>query len=464
MDFEHTLKSLLPEWSVDPLPEINGIIKKGKLSLVVLDDDPTGTQTVYDIPVLTEWSTESIHKEFQSKTPLFYILTNSRALQERDAIELAREIGRNLTKASSETGRGFRVISRSDSTLRGHYPAEVDALEQQLDKKTNKHIIIPFFFEGGRLTIEDIHYVREGNNLIPAAETSFAQDATFGYKSSNLKEWVEEKSKGKISRDSVGSITIQDIRAGGPSKIADILTHSINPVIVVNSVTQRDAEVIALGMLMAEQRGASFIMRSAASIVSALGGLKTKPILSKEDLNISNSGGSLTIVGSYQPKSSRQLEHLLQNADCHSVLLDVKNVLSEESTVNYIQQTTDEINKALSAEKNVVIYTSRELVTSASPEKSLDIVTRVSSCLVDIVGRLKSRPRFIISKGGITSSDVATKSLKTKRATVLGQILPGVPVWRLDSSSKFPNMVYIVFPGNVGEVESMTGVVQKLMP
>ena len=50
------------------------------MKTIVLDDDPTGTQTVYDLPVLTEWTVATLQAEFARGTPIFYILTNSRSL------------------------------------------------------------------------------------------------------------------------------------------------------------------------------------------------------------------------------------------------------------------------------------------------------------------------------------------------------------------------------------------------
>jgi uncharacterized protein YgbK (DUF1537 family) len=73
------------------------------------------------------------------------------------------------------------------------------------------------------------------------------------------------------------------------------------------------------------------------------------------------------------------------------------------------------------------------------------------------------RPGFIIAKGGITASDVGTKALRVRRATVMGQIKPGVPVWMTDSGSKFPHMPYVIFPGNVGETATLREAVENLM-
>jgi uncharacterized protein YgbK (DUF1537 family) len=45
---------------------------------------------------------------------------------------------------------------------------------------------------------------------------------------------------------------------------------------------------------------------------------------------------------------------------------------------------------------------------------------------------------------------------------ISGQILPGVPVWKLGAESRFPNLAYIVFPGNVGNADALVDVVRQL--
>ncbi|MFY7951894.1 MAG: four-carbon acid sugar kinase family protein, partial [Armatimonadaceae bacterium] len=101
----------------------------------VLDDDPTGTQSVHGVPVLTRWDTDALENELRDPSPACFLLTNSRALPEAEAVRIARETGEMLARASSNTGIPFTVVSRSDSTLRGHFPAEVDALAQRLNTR-----------------------------------------------------------------------------------------------------------------------------------------------------------------------------------------------------------------------------------------------------------------------------------------------------------------------------------------
>ena len=261
----------------DLLPLIRDAAKQSGSCVVVLDDDPTGTQTVYETPVLTTWDVASLSEQLRRDQGMFYILTNSRALPEKAAIELAKEIGENLVAASSQTKRRLTVVSRSDSTLRGHYPAEVDAIAQAIGRPDAIHVIMPFFLQGGRLTIQDTHYVYDGQSLIPAAETPFAQDATFGFQNSNLRDWAIEKHGGQLDPAALHSISLTDLRELDCETIAARL-NALAPgsIVIVNAVDIRDAHAFALAAHRAEQLGTNLIYRSAASFVQAYAGLAEK--------------------------------------------------------------------------------------------------------------------------------------------------------------------------------------------
>lgn len=461
-----TLFSSLPtKWSESLLDQIRSQIAASNSKLVVLDDDPTGTQTVYDIPVLTEWTVDVLEAELRGDAPGFYILTNSRSMPLPDAQALNEEIGRNLLVASELAGVQFTVVSRSDSTLRGHYPGEVDALLNALGATVDACLIIPYFLEGGRLTINDVHYVAEGDALIPAAETPFAKDAAFGYQSSNLRDWVVEKTNGAVSPDMIFSVTLNDIREGGPDAVAKrLLDLPKDSVCVINSVTLRDQEVFVAGLLAAQEQGKQFIYRTAASFVQIRLGLETRPILTKQDLGISDETkvGGLTMVGSYVPKTTSQLQTLLDRDIATALEINVRALLDQSQRDGEINRVASAADAALQQGEDVVVYTSRELITGDDAESSLSIGDAVSSGLVAIVRSIPTQPRYLIAKGGITSSDVATKGLEVKRAIVWGQILPGVPVWRVGDESRFPGMPYIVFPGNVGDDNAVADVVKAL--
>jgi len=456
------LESLPPEWPEKSFEEIQAKISASKRKIVVLDDDPTGTQTVHGIRVLTGWSVESLQSELRGDQPAFYILTNSRSLPLADAQAMNVEIGSNLNAASLLSKRDLAVVSRSDSTLRGHFPGEVQVLSQAIGQSFDAWLVIPFFLEGGRYTINDIHYVADGNDFIPAGETEFARDTVFGYQSSNLRLWVEEKTDGRIKAYQVASISIEDIRMGGPSHVERrLLELAAGQICVVNAASYADLEVFVLGLLNAESQGRRYLYRTAASFVRVRAGIAPRPLLESADLDLARSGGGLIVAGSYVPKTSAQIENLRSDHKMVEIELDVQSLLGAQR-MQIIQQATKTADAAIENGQNVLIYTSRKLISGPDESSSLQIGQRVSQSLVDIIHAIQERPRYIIAKGGITSSDIATGGLNVQRADVLGQIIPGVPVWRLGNESRFPGMPYIVFPGNVGGPEAIAEIVDKL--
>jgi uncharacterized protein YgbK (DUF1537 family) len=458
-----TLANLPPEWPADPLPDIRVAVHAADEMLVVLDDDPTGTQSVHGISVLTEWSVDALRAELESAMPAVYLLTNSRSMPLAQAQALNAEIGRNIQAAARPGGRRPVVVSRSDSTLRGHFPGEVDALAAALGGGFDATLLIPAFIAGGRYTIDDIHYVADGDRLIPAGETDFARDATFGYRASNLREWVAEQTSGRMPAARVAAISIETIRHTGPDGVADQLAvlHD-GGICVINAAAERDLAVAALGILQAEARGKRFLYRTAASIVPLRAGISPRPLLTRADLDLPAAGGGLIVVGSYVSKTSGQVAALLEQPGLAGVEVDVGALLANEGWDGEIARVAQAADQRLRADQDIAIFTSRRLVTGADAESSLAIGRRVSDGLVAIVRAITTRPRYLLAKGGITSSDIATRGLDVRRALVLGQILPGVPVWRLGPESRYPGMIYIVFPGNVGGSGALAEVVASL--
>ena len=456
-----TFASLPPVWPEDVKPLIRDMIAASpRHKLIVLDDDPTGTQTVYGVPVLTTWDVATLQAEFEHASPCFYILTNSRSLVEADAKALNQDIAANLRAAAPE--RTFTMVSRSDSTLRGHYPLETDVLDAELGP-FDATLIIPYFEAGGRYTIEDVHYVAEGDQLTPASQTPFAKDAAFGYQHSNLLEWIEEKTQGRVKSNEVASVSLETIRSGGAQAVADQMTKlPKGSVCIVNAAAPIDMEVFALGLLMAESQGRRYLLRSAAQIIAARLGLEPRSLLTAAETKADGAGGGLIVVGSYVPKTTEQLSHLLANTSIDRVEISVPSLIDDSARSKVIEKALNEIHAALHAERDVVLYTSRELVSGDDAARSLQIGNRVSAALVEIVQRLAVRPRYLIAKGGITSSDLATQGLGVKRAVVSGQLLPGVPVWQLGAEARFPGLGYVIFPGNVGGSSALTDAIQQL--
>ena len=450
--FSH-LASILP-----PLPEedfrqhIRQEVARRFDAVIVLDDDPTGTQTVHSLPVLTSWEESVIEAEFRQGSQCFYISTNTRSLPKAGVEELIFSLCTSIRKVSEKLGRTCLVISRGDSTLRGHYPYELIRQEEGLGQKGEMHILIPAFFEGGRYTVGDIHYVREEDRLIPVADTPFAKDSSFGYEHAKLQEWVEEKTFGEIAAQEVISISIPQIRGEIDTLIKQIKQIPEGSTVIVNAVSYGDLSRFIWAYLCSE-RTASF--RTAASFVSAFLTLDPKALLTQEELISPSHSGGLIVVGSHVPKSTLQLAYLCKNSPIQQIEISVSNLLGEENPMGTLSGLVKKLNESLSSGQDVVLYTSRMLVEGRSKEESLEIGKKVSAWLVSVVKSLAIRPAFLVAKGGITSSDTASQALNVHRAWVMGQVLPGVPVWKLGPESKYPGISYIIFPGNVGQEDSL---------
>lgn len=447
------LTALPPERAIVPATPI--------AKIVVLDDDPTGTQTVHGIPVLTEWSVASLAAELTAPGPCFYVLTNSRALPPAAARQLMLELGQNLTAAAAQTSRAFRVVSRSDSTLRGHFPVETNALAEAIGP-FDATFIVPSFFDGGRVTINDVHYVAQGDQFVPAGETEFARDATFGYCASNLREWVEEKSMGRVTKAQVASLSLSELRGEPAALGARLLQFRDGVVVVVNAAAACDLHALTHALHAAESAGKKFLYRSAASFVAAYAAIAPRSLLVATELAAPGPGGGLVVAGSYVGLTSTQLDALFKSTPIARVEVSVEAVLADSKHQAEIRRAAQLVNTRLAQNENVALFTSRALVAGRDANASLTIGATVSAALVAIVRGLSVRPRWFVAKGGITSSDLATKALDVRRALVLGQALPGVPVWQLGAESRWPGLAYIVFPGNVGAPDSLATLVRNL--
>ena len=440
--------------------------------IVVLDDDPTGIQTVHDISVYTTWDKSTLLAGFKEDGTMFFILTNSRALTGEQTKKLHQEIARNIAYAARETGKDFLVISRGDSTLRGHYPLETETLRQVLETETGKRydgeIVLPFFREGGRFTIGNVHYVQEGERLIPAGQTEFAKDPTFGYHASHLGAWCEEKTHGQYRAESMIYLPLEDLRANHMESLTTQLKSAENfQKIIVNAADYGDVEVFCTALCRAVAAGKEYLFRSAAALPKVLGGVPDKPLLSPDELVISGDRhGGVVLVGSHVGKTTRQLEALHRSSlPIDYIEFNQHLVLTPNGLANEVQRVAADADAYIAQGRTVVVYTRRDRVDLPNEDKEgqLRIAVEISAAVTDMIARLTTRPRFIVAKGGITSSDVGTKALGVKRAIVMGQIAPGIPVWQTGAESKFPHIPYVIFPGNVGEDDTLRAVVERLL-
>ncbi|MDQ0615589.1 uncharacterized protein YgbK (DUF1537 family) [Microbacterium sp. W4I4] len=433
--------------------------------LVVLDDDPTGTQSVAGLPVLTRWERSDLDGAFATGAAAVYVLTNTRSLDEDAAAERNREIVEVALAAASAAGRRVTFVSRGDSTLRGHFPLETDVLSAEIAAHGGGTpaltLLVPAFPDAGRITVDSVHYWVTDGEATPVGETPFAKDATFGYASSDLREWVQEKTGGRIPASEVAGLGIRTIRAGVDAVEEFLRALPSGTVVPVDVVEESDMRVVALALH--RMRDLDVLLRVGPPYVRAHIGQEIAEPVRAEDIAFAYDRGGLVVVGSHVPLTTAQLD-VLKKARPQTVTieLDVHALIGAGREAHLDAQA--QAAAAALADGTVIVHTTRELVTGGDGDESLDIARRVSSGVVELVRRVLAiaPPRFVIAKGGITSSDVASEALEIRRATVLGPMLPGlVSLWQPETGPAV-GIPYIVFAGNVGDADSLATVVATL--
>ncbi|MBR1545646.1 MAG: hypothetical protein IJ633_02455 [Prevotella sp.] len=394
--------------------------------LVVLDDDPTGIQTVHGCLLITQWDEESVRHAFDDEVPFFYILTNTRAMTREEAARVTREAMEMVIKVNNDYGYRLIVISRSDSCLRGHFPLETDVIRDSLVRHgvavTAKTPFCPAFIEAGRVTIDGVHYMRDGERLIPVSETEFARDNVFAYHTSVLRDYIQEKGANPDDYEIVDAQSYEELRKWWSEY----------------SENSEDSKAI--------------VIRSSSSLPKVIADIDDIPLLDRSILR--SEGVGCFIVGSHVKKTTQQLEHLLATEGTCGIELDVQRILNDPTAL--MQETQQTIRQVVDNLLTPVVYTSRQEIRLDDADKRQHLGQQVSDFLVDIVRQLSFTPSYLVAKGGITSHDILTHGLDIKSARVLGQVVTNVPCVM---AKDFP---YIIFPGNVGNEESLKEVYLKL--
>ena len=440
-------------WPVDPLPDLAR--RASERPAVILDDDPTGTQTLRDVTVLTAWDAETIARHLAD--PAVFLSTNSRSLDEAAAADLTRAAVAAAMQAAETAGRPISIVSRSDSTLRGHFVAETRAIAETLGRPDARVLLAPYFGDGGRLTVEDVHVLERDGVRTPVGDTEFARDATFGYRSSNLLGWVSERhAAAGLPAPPTASLSLELVRSGGPEAVAEALV-ALPPggVAIANAEVDRDIEVVALGALLAEERGVPIVARTAASYVRARAGRAPAPLLTPPELRGGPAG--LVVVGSHVATTTGQVAALLASsvgAKIEAHELPVAAILAGASD---LRAAASALTEVLERERIGLVATER-----VRREVDLGAGRAISAALVSVIQGLGRRPDWVIAKGGITSSDVALHGLGMRESRVAGQLQPGVPVWIAGAESRWPGLMLVVVPGNVGGPAALVEAVTML--
>jgi uncharacterized protein YgbK (DUF1537 family) len=342
---------------------------------------------------------------------------------------------------NQDYGYHLIIVSRSDSCLRGHFPLETDVMRQCLVEHgytvAEKTPFCPAFIEAGRVTIEGIHYMRDGKQLIPVSQTEFARDNVFAYHTSILTEYIKEKGANPDDYEIVDAESYDELY-----RFARHLTSDIIP------------------------QTSAIVIRSSSSLPKALSGISDIPLLDRTILSpqpsaISHQPSAISplnpgcfIVGSHVKKTTLQLEQLLQAEGTCAIEVDVQRILDDSALL--MSETLDTIRQVVEMGLTPVVYTSRQEIRLDDADQRQHLGQQVSDFLVDIVYRLPFTPSYLVGKGGITSHDILTKGLGIRSARVLGQVIPSVPCVMA------PHFPYIIFPGNVGNEDSLREVYLKL--
>lgn len=460
-----TLQARYPIREGNPWRElIRTLLLERRIRMVVIDDDPTGIQTVHGCLLVTEPNVERITTALNDHEPFFYLLVNSRALPEAAARRVVREAVEAVLEANRTSQYNLLFVSRSDSTLRGHFPAEPDTIAEVLTEQGVRSVMpmlfVPSFFEAGRMTVEGIHYMRSGEELIPVNETEFAHDNVFGYRNAHLVDYIIEKGAGSIQRGEVAHILLNTLRNTAPEQLATLLSAlTTKRCVAVDSLDYDDLGRLAVAILQQfepTQQGTCGVIRCSSSLPKALSGIAEKSYLSAP----CQGARGVVVVGSHVKKSTEQLMHLLAADSVAGVEIDVEAILNDDPKL--MEAILAEAKRLYDAGLTPVLYTSRREVRCDDAAKRLALGAKISHFLVEAVRQLPFRPDFLVSKGGITSHDILTHSLGVRMARVEGQAAAGIPTIRTGTDEHFADMLYVIFPGNVGAVETLREVVERL--
>lgn len=460
-----------------------------RLKVVVIDDDPTGSQTLHGCPLLLRWDQAALAAALAQPSPFLFLLANTRALPPAEAAQRVREICRNLEGAlaaarSAGLIDGALLVSRGDSTLRGHFPLEVEALAEELGP-FDATFLAPAFLEGGRTTVDGVH--RLGGQ--PVHETPFARDGLFAYHTSELRLWVEEKTGGRIPAAAVDQISWRELEAAASQESARrallqrLAALSGNQLVVVDA--ERPGHLALFGALVrelaapqplaAESRPRRFLFQSAASLLNGLAPLPPQPLAAADlaALRRRDPAGvplpGLVLVGSHVPLADAQLERLLAEPACRGVELAVAKVhrilegpLPDRLLASLEEAWTRELQEAIAAGRTAVFFTSRGELTCRHGGERRALGLALAGAMARVVARLAPCLGYVIAKGGITSHTLLAEGFRLGAVDLQGQLFAGLSVVlpaATTAAAGLPEGVerlpILTFPGNLGEPDTL---------
>lgn len=420
-------------------------LEQDERKVVILDDDPTGTQIAAEVDVILKPSLSAFKRFFANQDRAVYVLTNTRALPENEAVQFVDSIRKDALAAAKEADKDVAFVLRGDSTLRGHVFAESDVFADM----DSVILFVPAFPEGGRYTRNGVHYLKQNGREVPVVQTEFARDTVFGYKSGNMIEWVAEVGQGRTAL----TIPLDRIRGSeGHRYVADVLLKAPSgSVIVPDAETRTDLETIAWALLDAESRGRAVVVRCAPTFAALRGGLQAKRMQPSTPIAYSN---VLLVCGSHTQLSTLQLERATA-LTAAPVVVSTERVLCGELE-EVVEQLASQIERDLSRRRIAVLSTER---IRSSEHGGLETGAKVMEALVCVVSKLRPRLSAVIAKGGITSAQTATDGLSSSRARVRGQLADGVSLWDLELENG-KTLPYVVIPGNIGNEQTIADILR----
>jgi len=413
--------------------------------VVVLDDDPTGTQAASGVTVLFDASVDGIVEALRADGAV-YVQTNSRAIDEAAAVALARVLRERILAAEAVLGEPILVVLRGDSTLRGHVFAESDVFADG----AGRILLVPAFPGGGRTTIDAVHRVRIDGVDTPVGETEFARDPVFGYRSSNLVEWVAERG----ARAAV-PVPLGALRSSDGAAVADAIAAAAPGEVVVPDVeTDADVALIHRGLLAATAAGVPVVVRCAATLAARTAdrlsdGLLERPIARPAP------AGVLVVCGSHTGAAGAQLARLTAALGEPPVVVPTDAAFADPTAAGAVAAAA--VAQRLAARGIAVLASERERRAEDDTLAHGDAVMRA---LMAAARELAPRVGTIVSKGGITSAEVGRVAFGADRARVRGQVAAGISVFDLPTADG--PRVQVVVPGNVGGPDTLVDVVGAL--
>jgi uncharacterized protein YgbK (DUF1537 family) len=416
--------------------------------LVVLDDDPTGTQAIAGAPVVVDISGPGLAEAFSCAPTSIYISTNTRALSGVAA-------GSRLTQVVSSVRAKWpeaRFIMRGDSTLRGHVGEEFMAVR---GPRVTTLVLVPAMPGAGRLTLGGHHYLVRDGVRQPVHLTEYACDADFSYATSSVLGWLAERTAGYFDPADGVVVDLEALRATGGAAVRDAIamaTDKGRPAgVVLDAGSEDDLAVAASGIRQAFLEELPFALRSAPPLAASLARRSAAGLVPLP----SGCRRALVVAGSYVATTTRQLAALESSYPGATVVVDIEALLERPEAEQ--RRLLDAMSAAWARSPVAALTTPRGVPADKSlVERGL----LVAGALARAVSSVSPAPDVVVAKGGVTSAVVASR-LGPPVAWAVGPVVPGVALWDLGAGAKTRWLV--VFAGNIGQDGTLAELLAKLV-